>query len=110
MGINELLTFVQFDPKTFLFFGVFWFLSPFLRSFLYFRVNITNFFKSMSPPLLFRLLVLYLLIRLLAFFNDVIWVKLVLLQSVFFAFLFFVFFFFFFCNKEKKKKKKKKKK
>merc|ERR1712200_260211 len=86
--------FVQFDPKTFLFFGIFWFFvfcCQFLRSFLYFRVNITNFFKSMSPPLLSRLLVLYLLMGLLAFFNDVIWVKLVLLQSVFFAFLFFVF-------------------
>merc|ERR1712083_758019 len=104
--MGELLTFVQFDPKTFLFFGIFWFFvfcRHFCGVFLYFRVNITNFFKSMSPPLLFRLLVLYLLIRLLAFFNDVIWVKLVLLQSVFF------FFFFFFLGKRKKKKKKKKK-
>merc|ERR1712083_994734 len=102
--MGELLTFVQFDPKTFLFFGIFlFFVAIFAEFFLYFRVNITNFFKSMSPPLLFRLLVLYLLIRLLAFFNDVIWVKLVLLQSVFF------FFFFFFLGKRKKKKKKKKK-
>merc|ERR1712055_947924 len=95
MGNAEYMgTFVQFDPKTFFVFWdflVFCFLSPFLRSFLYFRVNITNFFKSMSPPSLFRLLVLYLLIRLLAFFNDVIWVKLVLLQSVFFAFFVFCF-------------------
>merc|ERR1712090_72268 len=42
--------------KLFCFFGiflVFGFLLPFLRSFLYFRVNITDFFKSMSPPLFF---------------------------------------------------------
>merc|ERR1711905_75211 len=55
MGIS--FFFVQLDPKTFLFFGVFWFfgffdqIHFFAESFLYFRVNITNFFKSMSHPL-----------------------------------------------------------
>merc|ERR1711874_403963 len=79
------------------------------ESFLYFRVNITNFFKSMSHPLQQDFFTGTFFVGLLAFFNDVIWVKLVSLQSVFFAFLFFFFFFFFFLAKKKKKKKKKKK-